>query len=90
MAVDGNLYGTTGSGTAYVLYKLTPAGVFTAAATLVSQSYSPLLLCTDGNLYGTTLYVELTMKEQSSGFRRHPGRSRPCTPSRTNGRQTDL
>jgi len=56
MAMDGNLYGATGNGTAYVLYRVTTAGVFTVMATLVNQSYSPLLLGTDGNLYGTTLY----------------------------------
>ena len=55
-AQDGNLYGTTGNGTIAVLYKITPAGVFTVMKTIASQSYSPLLLGLDGNLYGTTLY----------------------------------
>lgn len=55
MAQDGNLYGTTGNGTDFVLYKITTAGAFTIMATLVSQSFSPLLLGSDGNLYGTTL-----------------------------------
>jgi uncharacterized repeat protein (TIGR03803 family) len=54
-APDGNLYGNTGNGTATVLYKLTPAGVFSVVLTLPSQSYSPLLVGTDGNLYGMTL-----------------------------------
>ncbi len=55
-AQDGNLYGATGNGSNYILYKLTSAGVFSVVATLLSQSYTPLLLGTDGNLYGTTLY----------------------------------
>lgn len=54
-APDGNLYGVTGNGTVAVLYKITPAGTFTIMAPLAAQSYSPLLLGTDGNLYGTTL-----------------------------------
>jgi uncharacterized repeat protein (TIGR03803 family) len=54
-AQDGNLYGTTGNGTIAVLYKLTTTGTFTVMATLASQTYSPLLLGTDGNLYGMTL-----------------------------------
>ena len=55
-AQDGSLYGATGNATNYVLYKLTTAGVFSVVATLPGQSYAPLLLGTDGNLYGTTLY----------------------------------
>ncbi len=55
-AQDGNLYGATGADTAAVLYKITPAGVFSVMAPLAYTSYSPLLLGTDGNLYGTTLY----------------------------------
>jgi uncharacterized repeat protein (TIGR03803 family) len=56
MAPDGNLYGCTGNGTNYVLYRITTAGVFTVMATLANQSYTPLLVGMDGNLYGTTLY----------------------------------
>jgi len=55
-APDGNLYGVTGNGTNQVLYKLTPAGVFSTIVTIPSQSYSPLIVGTDGNLYGMTLY----------------------------------
>jgi len=55
-AQDGNLYGTTNNGTIAVLYKITTAGVFTPLVTLAAQSYSPLILATNGNLYGTTLY----------------------------------
>jgi uncharacterized repeat protein (TIGR03803 family) len=55
-ALDGNLYGLTGNGTVQVLYKLTTAGVFSVVLTAPSQSYSPMILGTDGNLYGMTLY----------------------------------
>lgn len=55
-APDGNLYGVTGNGTNQVLYKLTPDGVFSVVTTIPSQSYSPLLVGTDGNLYGMTHY----------------------------------
>jgi len=55
MAPDGNLYGITGDDTNAVLYKLTTSGTFTAMGTLATVSYSPLLVGTDGNLYGTTV-----------------------------------
>jgi len=55
-APDGNLYGVTGNGTDQILYKLTPAGVFSVVVTIPSQTYAPLLVGTDGNLYGVTLY----------------------------------
>jgi uncharacterized repeat protein (TIGR03803 family) len=54
-APDGNLYGTTGNGTVATLYKITPSGTFSVVVNLPAQSYSPLLVGTDGNLYGTTL-----------------------------------
>ncbi len=54
-AQDGNLYGITGNDTNAVLYKVTTSGTFTVMTNLATQSYSPLLLGTDGNLYGTTL-----------------------------------
>ena len=56
-APDGNLYGVTGSSSPnQVLYKLTPSGTFSVITTVPSQSYSPLLVGTDGNLYGTTRF----------------------------------
>jgi uncharacterized repeat protein (TIGR03803 family) len=55
-APDGNLYGGAGNGTVPALYKLTPAGVFSVVTNLPSQTYSPMLVGTDGNLYGMTLY----------------------------------
>jgi uncharacterized repeat protein (TIGR03803 family) len=55
-APDGNLYGATGNGTSQILYKLTPSGTFSVVATIPSQSYSPLLVGTDGNLYGMTRF----------------------------------
>jgi len=55
-APDGNLYGTTGNGTVATLYKITPSGTFSVMVNLPAQSYSPLLVGTDGNLYGTTLF----------------------------------
>ena len=54
-APDGNLYGTTGNGTVATLYKITPSGTFSVVVNIPAQSYSPLLVGTDGNLYGMTL-----------------------------------
>jgi uncharacterized repeat protein (TIGR03803 family) len=61
---DGNLYGTTSTGTATAsggtLFKITPAGVFTWLYSFGKQNYdgtdpqSGLFLASDGNLYGTT------------------------------------
>jgi uncharacterized repeat protein (TIGR03803 family) len=55
-AADGNLYGVTGNGTIAVLYKITPAGVFSAVLTIPAQTWAPMIAARDGNLYGTTLY----------------------------------
>lgn len=55
-APDGNLYGITGNGTNYVVYRLTPSGTFTAVATPPGYSYAPMLLGADGKLYGVTNY----------------------------------
>lgn len=55
-APDGNLYGVTGNGTNYVVYRITPSGTFTPIATSPGYSYAPLLLGTDGKLYGVTNY----------------------------------
>ncbi len=55
MASDGNLYGVTQGGLA-VAYKITmPAGSFSVLANLPYASVAPLIVGTDGNLYGTTL-----------------------------------
>ena len=55
-ATDGNLYGVTGNGTNYIVYRLTPSGTFTPIATAPGYSYAPLLLGVDGKLYGVTNY----------------------------------
>lgn len=55
-APDGNLYGITGNGTNYVVYRLTPSGTFAPILTSPGYSYAPLLLGTDGKLYGVTNY----------------------------------
>jgi uncharacterized repeat protein (TIGR03803 family) len=55
-APDGNLYGITGNGTNYYIYRVTPSGTFTPVATPPGYSYAPLLLATDGKLYGVTNY----------------------------------
>ncbi|HVO62821.1 MAG TPA: choice-of-anchor tandem repeat GloVer-containing protein [Terriglobales bacterium] len=55
-APDGNLYGITGNGTNYIVYRVTPSGTFTPIATPPGYSYAPLLLASDGKLYGVTNY----------------------------------
>jgi uncharacterized repeat protein (TIGR03803 family) len=60
---DGNFYGSTlqgGSGGCGTIFKITPAGVFTALAALNgangNEPESALVQGSDGNFYGTTLY----------------------------------
>jgi uncharacterized repeat protein (TIGR03803 family) len=48
---DGNFYGTTSAGTAY---RITSSGTFTPLGAIPGGSFAPLLLGTDGYLYGTT------------------------------------
>jgi len=53
---DGNLYGLTYNGTSPGrAYKLNPTtGAYTVIAVVPNQTTSPLILGTDGNMYGTT------------------------------------
>jgi uncharacterized repeat protein (TIGR03803 family) len=61
---DGNFYGTTspwnGAAGNGAVYKITPSGTFTVLysfdGTHGSIAAAPLLLGTDGNFYGTTIY----------------------------------
>ena len=54
---DGNLYGITGDGnTPGTIYRITPNGTFSVIATAPSTTVAPLIVGTDGNLYGTTPY----------------------------------
>jgi uncharacterized repeat protein (TIGR03803 family) len=56
-APDGNIYGATFNGnTPGVLYRITPAGIFSVVANLPSETQAPLILGVDGKLYGTTQY----------------------------------
>lgn len=56
-APDGNIYGVTFNGTTPgTAYKITPSGVFSVIANLPSKTMAPLILGTDGKLYGTTQY----------------------------------
>jgi len=55
-APDGNLYGITGNDTNYVIYRVTPPGTFTPIITPPAYSYGPMLLASDGKLYGVTNY----------------------------------
>jgi uncharacterized repeat protein (TIGR03803 family) len=54
-APDGNLYGVT-QGDIPVAYKITmPAAMYSVLANLPGTSVAPLIVGTDGNLYGTTI-----------------------------------
>ncbi len=62
---DGDLYGTTSSGGSSgqgTVFKINTSGTFTLLHTFAGgasdgeSSYSPLLLASDGNFYGTTVY----------------------------------
>jgi uncharacterized repeat protein (TIGR03803 family) len=56
-APDGNIYGVTYNGTTPgTAYRITAAGVFSVIANLPSETVAPLILGTDGKLYGTTQY----------------------------------
>ena len=66
-ATDGNFYGTTAVGGAFgygTVFKITPAGMFTALYSFCPQKpcadganpMAGLIQAADGNLYGTTLY----------------------------------
>jgi uncharacterized repeat protein (TIGR03803 family) len=51
---SGAFYGVTSSGCAY---SITSSGIFKKLSTAIPLgSYSPLLLASDGNFYGTSLY----------------------------------
>ena len=56
-APDGNIYGVTNNGTNQGrVYRITPSGTFSVIAVAPSETTAPLILGSDGNLYGTTLY----------------------------------
>jgi uncharacterized repeat protein (TIGR03803 family) len=65
-ASDGNFYGTTsagGSGNAGIIFKITPTGTITVLISFDSAhpingylAYGGLVLGTDGNLYGSTIF----------------------------------
>jgi uncharacterized repeat protein (TIGR03803 family) len=56
-APDGNIYGVTNNGNSPGrVYRITPSGTFSVIATAPSETIAPLILGTDGNLYGTTEY----------------------------------
>jgi uncharacterized repeat protein (TIGR03803 family) len=51
---DGNFYGTSHPD---IAFKVTAAGVFTALATIPSESFGPLVLAKDGSYYGVTEFA---------------------------------
>jgi len=51
---DGNFYGTSHPG---IVFRVTPAGVFTPIAKIPSESYGPLLLARNGSYYGVTEFA---------------------------------
>jgi len=54
---DGSLYGVTFTGSnPGIAYRIAPNGTFSTIATLPSKTSAPLIMGTDGNLYGTTQY----------------------------------
>ena len=63
LANDGNLYGVGvnddfDSGGSYsIIYEVTPTGKFTTLSTTYNSPNGPILQSTDGNFYGTTLFV---------------------------------
>ncbi|MBZ5655774.1 MAG: hypothetical protein LAO56_10930 [Acidobacteriia bacterium] len=56
-APDGNIYGVTDNGTNQGrIYRITSSGTFSVIAIAPAETQAPLILGTDGNLYGTTPY----------------------------------
>lgn len=54
-APDGNIYAITSDGdNPGTIYRITPSGAFSAIGTAPSETIAPLILGSDGNLYGTT------------------------------------
>ncbi len=54
-APDGDVYGITNNGShPGKIYRITPNGAFSTIGTAPSETIAPLILGSDGNLYGTT------------------------------------